>query len=220
MTNATISGDVRISGAINDVEFSAEGEASGNPATGEYSVTLRYNQIPDGWHPLMYTDVKVSLLFLREERGAKNFLSIAKGTYRSAGHIDFGEGNVLSNHTSIRMIDAKRFSAVYVMNGRAHTGELTGMDFFEETMLPFGSGKIAALAIARWTRRDGSKLDAIFSTRYTFDPKYSLDRAQVRRIEAKPTLKANVFSSEYTAFVRQLPRGADDGGPYIGHLIA
>jgi len=49
-----ISGDVRVSGVINDYEFSAEGEATGNPSTGEYSVKLDYTDVPKGLHPLMY----------------------------------------------------------------------------------------------------------------------------------------------------------------------
>src|SRR6266540_2593677 len=76
----TLSGEVRITGVINDEEFSAEGEASGNPTTGEYRVTLNYKHIPRGWHPLMYTDVKVSLLFLKEEGSAVNFLTLCGGT--------------------------------------------------------------------------------------------------------------------------------------------
>jgi hypothetical protein len=216
-----ISGDVRISGVINDYEFSAEGEATGNPSTGEYSVKLDYTDVPKGWHPLMYTDVKVSLLFLKEEDGGKNFLSLANGTYTSAGSIDFGEGYVLRNNTNIRMVDDSTFQAVYIMTGTAQMDELTNLQFFEETMLPMGPGKIAALAIARWQCRNDEPLEAIFSTRYNFDSQARLDRPQVRRIEANPTMEGmRNFSSTYTGFVRQLPRMVEEGGPYIGHLIS
>ena len=68
-----ISGEVKISGAINDVEFSAVGEASGDPSRGEFTVRLDYTTIPAGWHPLVYIDPKVNFLFIRKEGGAKNF---------------------------------------------------------------------------------------------------------------------------------------------------
>lgn len=217
---AQISGEVRITGVINDEEFSAEGDASGDPSTGEYRVRLEYAHIPTGWHPLMYTDVKVSLLFLKEEEHGRNFLNLTGGSYTSAGTIDFGDGHVLRNNTNIRLLDQRTFRAVYVMYGTARMDELVGMEYFEETMLPFGPGRIAALAIARWNTRSGQPLDAIFSTRYNFDPKYRLDRPQMRRIEAKPSLDRMTFSSTYTGRVRHLPRLIEEGGPYIGHLIS
>jgi hypothetical protein len=219
-----ISGDVRISGIINDEEFSATGEAAGDPVTGRYQVTLNYTSIPKGWHPFMYTDVKVSLLFLKEEGGAQNFLSLANGVYQSAGTIDLGNGNLLKNNTNIRMLNKNRFTAVYVMCGTAHTGDLNQMEFFEETLLPFGPGRIAAIAMARWKSRSGEVFDALFSTRYIFDSKKELKRPQFRRVNANATLKASktggTFRASYTGFVRPLPRGVEEGGPYIGHLIA
>lgn len=225
-----ISGEVRITGVINDTEFSASGEASGNPSTGEYKVHLDYENVPDGWHPLMYTDVKVSLLFLREENGAKNFLSLADGTYRSAGTIDFGDGYNLRNHTSISMIDQSTFRAVYVMTGTARMDELTDMEYFEETMIPMGQGRVAALALARWTCRREEPLDAMFATMYTFKNGNTLDQPQVRRIEASPNFEINQeesqerkrFSSNYTGMVTQIPRprSVEEGGPYVGFLIS
>src|SRR6266487_4292281 len=107
--NEPLSGTVRITGVINDDEFAAEGEASGNPETGEYAVELRYERVPRDWHPLLYTDVKVSLLFHREEGHGQNFLSLANGKYRSAGTIDLGQGNVLRNNTVITLLDERRF---------------------------------------------------------------------------------------------------------------
>ncbi|GHF33193.1 hypothetical protein E5082_31910 [Streptomyces griseoluteus] len=80
----------------------------------------------------MYTDVKVSLLFHREEVEGKNLLSLANGTYRTAGTIDLGSGNVLRNNTVIQLVNEDRFNAVYVMNGTAQTGELENIEFFEE----------------------------------------------------------------------------------------
>ncbi len=112
-----LSGEVRVTGVINDEEFAAEGEASGDPETGRYKVTLRYDNVPDGWDPIMYTDVKVSLLFHREEGRGQNFLSAAGGTYRSAGNIDFGQGDLLRNNTVIELLDESTFRAVYVMHG-------------------------------------------------------------------------------------------------------
>ncbi len=214
-----LSGEVRITGVINDEEFSASGEASGSPSTGEYTVRLDYASIPRGWHPHMYTDVKVSLLFLREEGNGKNFLSLAGGKYTSAGTIDLGDGNVLRNNTVIELLDERTFRAVYVMYGTAQVGELGPMEYFEETMLPWGPGRIAALGLARWTRPDGQPIDALFSTRYNFDERHRLDRPQFRRIEAKPRMEARTFAASYTGFVQHLPRHIEEGGPYIGHLI-
>jgi hypothetical protein len=213
-----MSGDIRITGAINDEEFSAQGSASGNPSTGEYKVRLDYTNIPKGWHPFMYTDVKVSLLFLREEDGGTNFLNLTAGTYKSAGTIDLGDGNILRNNTNIKRTGSNTFVAVYVMNGTAHIDELVGMDYFEETMLPFGPGRIASLAIAQWkTKR--KPVEALFSTRYLFEEKYRLDRAQFRRIEATPQFDGKSFTCTYKAFVKALPK-VEEGGPYIGHLIS
>lgn len=220
MRAKTLHGEVRITGIINDEEFAAEGEAEGSPETGEYSVRLAYERVPTGWHPLMYTDVKVSLLFLREEKGGQNFLTLAGGSYRSAGSIDLGEGNLLRNNTDIRMIGNDTFRAVYVMHGTAHTGELTGMDYFEETMLPFGDGKVAALALARWSRREGDPVEAIFSTRYMFDSGRQLEHPQFRRVEAQPSFTDMVFESRYQAYVAELPRDVEAQGRYIGHLIS
>lgn len=215
-----LSGDVRITGIINDEEFSASGEASGDSSTGEYTVRLEYAHIPKGWHPIMYTDVKVSLLFLREQDQGQNFLTLTGGRYTSAGTIDLGGGNILRNNTVIKLIDETHFTAVYVMHGTAQTGELSTMEHFEETMLPWGPGRIAALGIARWKTVHGKQIDGLFSTRYMFDEKYRLGRPQVRRIEAKPSLREMTFGSTYTSFVRALPRLIEDGGPYIGHLIS
>ena len=216
----TLSGNVRITGVINDEEFSAEGDASGSPSTGEYKVTLNYKNIPKGWNAFMYTDVKVSLLFLKEDGKSQNFLTLTGGTYKSAGAIDLGGGNFLRNNTDIRLLNDSTFVAVYVMYGTAHLPELTGMSFFEETMLPFGPGRIAALGLARWPAADGSAVDAMFSTQYFFDSKRQLMRPQIRRIEARPSFKKGTFSSTYNGIVNVLPRMVEEGGPYIGHLIA
>jgi hypothetical protein len=215
-----LAGTVRITGVINDSEFWAEGEASGNPSTGEYKVHLDYKSVPPGWDPLMYTDVKVSLLFLKEEGKAQNFLRLANGNYTSAGTIDLGDGNVLRNNTRISLLDKRTFVAVYVMYGTAHTGELSSMEFFEETLLPFGKGRIAALGLARWKRPDGTDLDAMFSTQYYLENGSQLAHPQVRRIEAKPNFQEGRFASTYVGKVRLLPRIIEEGGPYIGHLIA
>jgi len=215
-----LSGDVRITGIINDEEFSAAGEASGDASTGDYTVRLEYTHVPHGWHPLMYTDVKVSLLFLKEQDQGQNFLSLTGGHYTSAGTIDLGAGNILRNNTVINLTDKNHFTAVYVMHGTAHTGDLSTMEYFEETMLPFGPGRIAALGIARWKTKDGKPLDGLFSTRYMFDQKHRLNRPQMRRIEAKPSLREMTFASTYTSLVRALPRLVEEGGPYIGHLIS
>lgn len=64
----TLSGKVRITGVINDEKFEAEGEAEGNPGTGEFSLQLNYSHVPKNWHPIMYSDPKVGLLFLRPTR--------------------------------------------------------------------------------------------------------------------------------------------------------
>jgi hypothetical protein len=87
-----------ISGNVKDEEFSAAGEAAGSPETGEFRVRLDYRHVPSGWHPHMYPDVKVSLLFLREEDGGQNFLTLAGGQYTSAGTIDVGDCNVPQQH--------------------------------------------------------------------------------------------------------------------------
>lgn len=223
-------GEVRVTGVINDEEFAASGEASGDPESGEYDVRLDYENVPNDWDPLMYTDVKVSLLFHREEEGGRNFLTLANGTYRSAGTIDLGDGNVLRNNTVIELLGDNRFRAVYVMYGTAKTGPLEGIEFFEETMLPFGPGRVAALALARWRKEGGEDLDALFSTRYEFDHSNRLDRPQFRRLEAAPTFeatakeqeraKAGCFSCRYQGLIRALPPAVDERGAYIGHLIS
>jgi hypothetical protein len=217
-----LSGTVFISGVINDCEFSADGHASGDADSGQYTVELNYKTVPAGWDPLMYTDVKVSLLFLKEEQGATNFLSLTGGKYTSSGSIDFGDGNYLRNNTTIEVVDGNKIRAVYVMYGTAKTGRLSSMEFFEETLLPFGPGRIAALAVARWKTADGKPLDAIFSTRYDFDKKHSLKQSQVRRIEARPSFDklTSRFSSTYQGRVLPIPNLVNRAGPYIGHLIA
>jgi Green fluorescent protein len=215
MSSATqLSGTVFISGVINDCEFSADGEASGDPATGDYKVHLDYKSVPKGWDPLMYTDVKVSLVFLKEEGGGKNFLAVTGGRYTSAGSIDFDDGNYLRNHTTIE-VEGNRIKAVYVMHGSAKTGALATMEFFEETMIPFGPGRIAAVGLARWKAHSGELLDAIFSTRYDFDKKFSLAVPQVRRIEAQPTFdkSSRRFSSSYRGKVAALPGAVRLGVP-------
>jgi hypothetical protein len=217
--NSDMQGEVHISGVINDEEFSAHGEASGNPQTGEYRLELRYSSIPKGWHPFLYTDPKVGLLFLREEEQGRNLLTLARGIYTASTTIDLGEGNLLRNNAVIRMVDANRFVASYAMYGTSRIEALIGMDYLEETMLPMGPGRIAALAIARWSTADGGKIDAILSTRYTFDVQHRLDRPQIRRIEVQPDLQANTFTARFTGSARSLPRLIEEGGPYIGHLI-
>jgi hypothetical protein len=200
-----LSGEVRITGVINDQEFSASGDAAGDPDTGEYEVRLEYERVPKGWHPLMYTDVKVSLLFHRQEGRGKNFHTLADGRYTSAGTIDLGGGNLLRNNTVIELLDDRSFRAVYVMYGTAQTGELARMQSFEETMLPFGPGRIAALAVARWERTDGSELDALFSTRYEWDGDGHLEHPQFRKLEAEPSFDGTTFRSQYRGFIKDLP---------------
>src|SRR5260370_7696428 len=134
----------------------------------------------------MYTDMKVSLLFLKEEEGGQNFITLAGGHYTSAGTIDLGDGNVLRNNTSIQMLDDRTFKAVYVMYGTAQLGELGELEHFEETMLPMGPGRVAALALARWKRPRGEPVDAMFSTRYHFASERSLSAVHVPRIHAHP----------------------------------
>jgi hypothetical protein len=221
-----LSGEIRVTGVINEDEFAAAGEAHGNPETGEYEVTLEYETVPRDWDPLMYSDVKVSLLFHREEDGGQNFLSLADGRYRSAGTIDLGDGNVLRNNTVIEVLEPTVFRAVYVMYGTARTGRLTGIEHFEETMLPFGPGRVAAIAVARWRKEDGEPLDALFSTRYEFENGAALKRPQMRRMDAEPTfetkgdnargrLRHGTFRSRYNGVTRRLPPVVDEGGPYM-----
>jgi hypothetical protein len=211
-----LEGTVFISGVINDCEFSAEGSTEGDASTGEYKVRLDYKSVPKGWDPLMYTDVKVSLIFLKEENDGLNFLSLAGGKYTSSGSIDFGDGNSLRNNTMIE-VQGSRIRAVYVMYGTAKTGDLGGMEFFEETMVPFGPGRIAALGLARWRTRAGEPLDAIFSTRYDFSPKKSLSRPQVRRIEPRPSFDKSraCFDCTYRGRVFALPRGVEVASAYV-----
>lgn len=214
-----ITGNVRISGVINDVEFSASGSATGDPSAGRYKVSLKYSEIPKGWHPLMYADPKVGLLFLKEQDGGENFQSVTGGRYTSAGTIDLGDGNLLRNNADIRMLTGNRFIANYVMSGTAHIDRLIALEFFEETMLPLGPGRAVGLAIARWKTRGGKPLDGLFSNRYSFDPRRRLARPQVRRIEAKPTMRGMSFSLANVGSVRALPRLVERKGPYIGNLI-
>lgn len=220
MPNARhLSGEVRVTGVINDEEFAAEGQAFGNPETGEYEVQLEYNHIPRDWDPLMYSDVKVSLLFHRQEGQGRNLLTLADGRYTSAGTIDFGMGNVLRNNTVIET-SGDTFRAVYVMYGTARIGALRRMVHFEETMLPYGEGRIAALALARWETETGEPLDALFSTRYELGNGARLRRAQVRVMEAEPTVDGTTFRSTYRGSIRHLPAVVEDREAYIGHLIA
>lgn len=215
-----LSGSVRITGVINDDEFWAEGEAVGDPESGEYTVRLEYERVPRGWDPLLYTDVKVSLLFHREEQEGRNLLSVTGGSYRTSGSIDLGNGNLLRNNTMIEMVDDETFRAVYVMYGTAQTGKLQDIEFFEETMIPFGKGKIAALALARWKTTDGKDLDAIFSTKYVLsNEEAALEGAQFRRMEAHPTFDGRTFQCSYNGYIQNLPRFVEKKGAYIGHLI-
>jgi len=218
--NGRISGSVHITGIINAHEFSAHGTASGDPATGDYRLSLEYDEIPPGWHPFAYVDPKVGLLFHREEDGGRNLLSLADGTYRSAGTLDLGEGNFLHNNAHIRMTGATTFEASYMMFGTAHLHELAAVDYFEETMLPMGPGRLGGLALTRWSGRNKEVIDGFLATRYQMASKRGLDRPQLRRFEAKPSLKGNVFTCEFNGYVRALPRMVEAGGPYIGNLIA
>ena len=217
---ADLNGKVRIVGVINDEEFAADGDVSGNPSTGEFRVRLDYNHIPAGWHPHMYIDVKVGLLFLREEDGGQNFLTLSKGKYRSTGSIDLGGGFSIRNNAEIAMRDEHSFIANYAMFGVAHLGELAELEHFEETMLPMGPGQIAAIALARWKRPGAEPVDAVFATRYRLSEPITLGAVQVRRLHAEPSVRGKRFECTYTAFVRALPHLVETGGPYIGHLIA
>jgi hypothetical protein len=217
---AKLSGEVRITGVINDEEFSAAGEASGDTSTGDFRVKLEYTHIPKGWHPLMYMDVKVGLLFLREEGQGQNLLSLADGSYTSAATIDLGDGNIVRNNAVIKRTGETVFIANYAMFGTAHISELVSMEHFEETMLPLGSGRIGALGLTRWKTADGKVVDGLSMTKYKFDEKRQLGRPQVRKLEAKPTVRGMTVETHYTSFVRHLPRPIEDAGPYIGFLIS
>lgn len=217
-----LSGKVRISGVINDEKFEAEGDAQGNTETGEYSLRLNYDHIPRNWHPTLYSDPKVGLLFQREEGRGQNYLSLTGGTFRSSGFIELGEGFLLRTTAVIRLLDQRTFQAVYAMYGTAHTGDLTGLDFFEETMLPFGPQQVVGLGLSRWRRGDGSTLDGVSLTRYHFDSGPGLRGPQVRRVDLSPEFdkRRGAFSGKFRGHVKALPRLVEEGGPYIGHLIA
>lgn len=215
-----LTGRVRISGVINDDEFRAQGEAAGDPETGEYQVHLEYEQVPRDWDPILYTDAKVGLLFQKEDDNSKNMHSLTDGNFLASGIIDLGRGNFLRNNASIKMLDNETFVADYVMHGTAKTGVLNNIDFFEETMVPFGDGVIAGMALARWKTADGNNLDAIFSTRYTLDNKsQTLTGPQLRRLDAHPRCNGSVFDCDYRGQLQALPRLVERQAPYIGHLI-
>lgn len=173
-----------------------------------------YGSVSIARDPLMYTDVKVSLLFHREEDGAKNLLTLSGGNFRTSGTIDLGGGNLLRNHSVIQM-EAGSFKAAYIMAGTAHTGALSTLEYFEETMFPFGPGRIASVAVARWSRQDGPPLDALFSSRYEWDGDATLDEPQTRQFRSHARLDGLSFGSRYEGVVRRFTGTAQQPNPFV-----
>jgi hypothetical protein len=196
----TLTADIRITGAINDEEFAATGEASGDPTTGEWRLQLDYSHFPANWHPFLYIDAKIGLLFVKEHEGCKNLLSLADGAFRASTTIDFGGGYLLRNNALIERLSDEHFRASYLMHGTTRVPELMSVESFEEVMVPLGDGRIAGMAVARW-RGEREAVEAVMCTRYSYDTLRGLDRMQLRRFEAKPALADMTFSADYHAEV-------------------
>jgi hypothetical protein len=196
----TLTADIRITGAINDEEFAATGQASGDPGTGEWRLQLDYSHFPANWHPFLYIDAKIGMLFINERDEGKNMLSLADGSFRASTTIDLGSGFLLRNNALIEKVGDERYRASYLMHGTTRIFELTEVESFEEVMVPLGPGRVAGLAVARW-KGGLETLEAVMSTRYTFDTARTLDAVQVRRFDAKPRLSGRTFTSEYHAEV-------------------
>ncbi|GHF33202.1 hypothetical protein E5082_31915 [Streptomyces griseoluteus] len=87
-------------------------------------------------------------------------------------------------------------------------------------MLSFDSGNIAALAVARWRKSDGSNLDAIFSTRYKLaDARAALPRPQFRRMEAQPSFDGKRFHCAYNGYIQELPLAVEGDGLCTGNTV-
>lgn len=191
-----LTAEIRITGAINDEEFGATGNATGDPQTGKWHLRLDYSNFPANWHPFLYVDAKVGLLYYREHEGGKNMLSLAGGSFRASSTIDLGHGFILHNNAEIKRVTQTHFRASYLMYGTIRTFELTEVESFQEIMVPVGPGRVAGLALARW-RGGVEKLEAIMSTRYDFEPVGSLDQTQLRVLTAEPSLTGRTVEIGY-----------------------
>lgn len=195
----TLTAEITIAGAINDEEFRASGEAAGDPGSGEWRLRLDYTNIPNHWHPFLYIDAKVGLLFIKELGGGQNMLTLADGSYRASSSIDFGAGNLVRNNAVIERKDNSTFRAAYLMHGTVRAFDLHEVLTFDEVMVPVGPGRVAGVAIGRWKGLE--TLEAVMSTRYIFDVARTLDQVQVRRFDCEPTLQGNTFECLYRAEV-------------------
>jgi hypothetical protein len=201
----TLTAEIRITGAINDEEFAATGEASGDPATGEWRLQLDYSHFPADWHPFLYVDAKIGLLFVKEHAGGKNLLSLADGAFRASTTIDFGGGSLLRNNALIERLSDEHFRASYLMHGTTRVPKLTSVESFEEVMVPLGDGRVAGMAIARW-KGERDSVEAVMSTRYSYDTLRGLEHMQLRRFDVKPQLTDMTFSADYRAEVSPITR--------------
>jgi hypothetical protein len=192
----TLTAEIKITGAINDEEFGATGSASGDPQTGQWHLRLDYSNFPANWHPFLYVDAKVGLIYYREHEGGRNMLSLSDGSFRASSTIDLGHGFILRNNAEIKKVSQTHFRASYLMYGTIRTFELTEIESFQEIMVPAGPGRVAGLALARW-RGGVEKLEAIQSTRYDFETARTLDQTQLRVLTAEPSLSRHTVEIDY-----------------------
>lgn len=199
--------DVTILGVINDCKFTVAGEGSIDPQSGEGNLELRYStRLPD-WSPLNYSDPLILLAAYREVDGGLNFKSLATHGYRAESTFDFGGGLSLRKTATVQIME-DALKANYSIVGAARVGHITGVQPYEEYLIPLGDGQLIAVGVATWTTT-GDPVQALVSTRYWLDqPAKPLTRPQIRGFEVDAALSddGTVYTAKYRTFVKPMPQ--------------
>ena len=206
--------EVDIIGVINDTKFKAKG--TGSAKSGTVSLRLDYSEVPEGWHPLVYSDPLINLSYLKEINDARCLGMLTDTKYRAERVFDFGKGYQLR---SLAQISKRNNVAVgaYSMTGTVRVPNLIDVEPFEEVMIPSGPGTALGIGMLRFKTENKEIIEAVASTRYFFDQGLRIPFTQIRRTESICKADKGKFDGKFKVTVQPMPNIHKDG-PYLGHF--
>ncbi len=196
---------VSIIGFINDCKFTAEGSGRIDCSCGKANIELNYSECPPNWNPLNYSDPLVLLAGYGEVDGGKNFISLAKDGYDAESTFSFGEGMSLRKTATIR-VEGDRLIANYAIVGNVRAGHITGIQDYEEYLIPVAKDQLIAVGLARWDTSD-KPLEALVSTRYWFkEPREMTNKPMVRgfHVTAETPKSRQNYKATYITHVKPM----------------
>jgi hypothetical protein len=196
---------VSIIGFINDGKFTAQGTGTIDGGTGKAHIQLEYSDCPPDWNTLNYSDPLVLLAGYAESDGGKNFASMASDGYDAESTFAFGAGMSLRKTASIR-IEGSRIVANYAISGTVSAGHVSGVEDYEEYIVPVAKDQLIAVGLARWGG-GGKDLEALVSTRYWLRNANEIPKTPMVRgfhVTPEPNKSRLQFSATYDTYIKSI----------------